>query len=390
MGATNTSKNNIHSNTGRVDYILANIYLTYIVGYLIIMVERKLGMLIDHDALIRATLCMCLSCLICILASAWHTEKKSGIFLNVIVSTEVFLLSLHMNDGKLLSILPIALLIGVTTISTICFLLFIKSDRGVRKQSAKYRCRQLFVIERFFAAALCPAILLVVGIQTVKLPDKSSELFESGYVQAEGVNVNDTAVAMSDDAVDQMNYEPHPVYDDAYMMSNNLERIKPIANAEEWDALTLEQKQDTMRAVTECELRYLGIPFPVEIQFVDLEEDKNTLAGYYTRDKHQISFNNYALKEYGNEQNLQTALHEVRHVYQGCMCDIYIRLSDEEKALDAFYGVDKWCDDFDNYKEKQKNEWSYQYMSVERDARLYAQKEADVYVSEIEKRLANQ
>lgn len=387
MSAMSNTKKRTCSHTGRVDYVLANIYLTYIVGYLILLAERKLGMATDHKDVIRAVLCMCVSCLICILASAWRTEKKSDILLNVVVSSELFFVALHMKDGKILSILPIALLIGVSILTAICFSIFLQSDKGICKQSFKNRCRQLFVIERFFTAAFCPVVLLIVCSQVFVLPRKINESNKAVSEQIVEIIIENT---LESETTETVTYDPHPVYGDEYMMSNNLERIKPIAYSEEWEDLTLEQRQDTMKAVTECELRYLGIPFTVEIKFVDMEEDKNTLAGYYSRSKHRITFNNYALKEQSNEENLKTALHEVRHAYQDCMCNIYKHLSDEEKALYTFYGVDNWCRDLENYGENSQDEASYYSLSLERDARSYAKEEAEVYISEIKKRLGDQ
>ncbi len=377
-------------NTGRVDYILANVYLTYIVGYLILLAERKLGMSPDSGSLVRATVCMCVSCLICILASCWHLENRTGLFLNVVVSAEVFLVSLHMNDGRLLSRLPAILVIGVTVLTIICFSIFLKSDQGVRKQSLKYRCRQLFVIERFFAATVCPVVVLVVCFNLIDIHKSYSEMTTASEEQTVAETIADDSYSLS--ASEDIDYTPKPVYGDEYRLGLNIDRIKPIASPEEWNALTLEERQDTIRAVIECELRYVGIPFPVEITFEDIEAgDQITTAGYYSPFLKQITINNYALMEYGNEENLNTALHEVRHIYQQCMCKIYKQLSEKERALISFWKVDKWCEDYESYEETRNQSYSaYQWMSVEMDARDYARKEAEVFLSEIKKCLGEQ
>lgn len=372
-------------NIGRVDYILANVYLTYIVGYIILLAEKKLGMFPDNGALVRATVCMCISCLICILASGWHQEKRTSLLLNVVVSAEVFLVSLHMNDGRLLSWLPAILAIGVTTLTIICFSIFLKSDQSVRKQSIKHRFRQVFVIERFFAATLCPMVVLVVYLNLINTY-KNAEVVtnvSNESVVAETM-VEDSSLVSETEDVD---YEPKPVYGDEYRLCKNIDRIKPIASAKEWDALTLEERQDTVRAVVECELRYVGIPFPVEIVFEDIGAGDQTItAGAYSHSLKRITINNYALMAYGNEENLNTALHEVRHIYQHCMCKIYKQLSEEERALISFWKVDKWCEDFESYEETRNQSFSaYQWMSVEMDARDYARKETEVYLSEIKK-----
>ncbi len=169
MSAMNIRKRNKYSPNGSMDYVLANIYLTYIVGYFILFVERKVGMLIEIEDLIRAIVCMCTSCFVCILATIRQSEGKIELLLNVIVSMEVFLVSLHMSGGRILFILPQILVIGVSLLTIICFFCFLQFDQSVRKQSAEYRFRQLFAIERFFAVAACPIVLLVVFCQISQL-----------------------------------------------------------------------------------------------------------------------------------------------------------------------------------------------------------------------------
>ena len=182
-------------------------------------------------------------------------------------------------------------------------------------------------------------------------------------------------------SLEESRFAAKPVYGDEYRLANNLDRIKPLALPGEWIELSIEGRKDAVVALIECELRYLGVSDKIEITFLD--EKRDTILGHYNAKEKSINISPKCLMEEGCYGNLNAALHEVRHAYQHCICEIYMRASDKEKALFAFDGVGQWCLDLANYEEAQEDYDTYYCLSVEKDARKYAETEAETYVHEI-------
>ena len=175
-------------------------------------------------------------------------------------------------------------------------------------------------------------------------------------------------------------YAINAIYGDEYRLGLNIDRIKPVVSEEEWEACSLEQRQDAVIAIIECEARYLGIPFRLQVKFTsDLRYETK---GYYSHGEHLICINNATLND-GGIDSLVTALHEMRHCYQHAMCDAYIKLTPEERNLFCFYGVDKWCENINNYVDGSEDYLGYLDQTLEADCRSYSYKEAQEYVREI-------
>lgn len=175
-------------------------------------------------------------------------------------------------------------------------------------------------------------------------------------------------------------YQINEIYGDEYRLGLNIERIKLVVS-EEWESLTLEQRQDTTTAIAECQARYFGIPFRLTVKFSD--DMPYEIKGYYSHSEHLICINNEALIKDGGIAALVTTLHEMRHCFQHCMCDAFIKLSPEQRNLYCFYGVDKWCENINNYIDGEENYYEYRDQTLEEDARSSAYKESKVYVNEI-------
>lgn len=177
-------------------------------------------------------------------------------------------------------------------------------------------------------------------------------------------------------------YRVNPIYGDEYRLGLNIERIKPAVDEEEWESLSLAERQDTVVAIIECEARYLGIPYKIDIQFSDDMDYEN--KGYYSHSEHLICINNDGLRKDGGEAAMLTAIHEVRHCYQEALCETYAKLTPEERNLYCFSGVDKWCENINNYVDAEENYYAYRYQVMEADSRRYSQESSAVYAREIE------
>ena len=112
--------------------------------------------------------------------------------------------------------------------------------------------------------------------------------------------------------------------------------------------------------------------------------------GYYSHSEHLICINNDGLRKDGGEAAMLTAIHEVRHCYQEALCETYAKLTPEERNLYCFSGVDKWCENINNYVDAEENYYAYRYQVMEADSRRYSQESSAVYVREIENLLGQE
>jgi len=179
----------------------------------------------------------------------------------------------------------------------------------------------------------------------------------------------------------QEEYRVAEVYGDEYRLSENVDRMRILISEEEWDKASIEEKQDSLIAVVECQARYWGFPYKLNIVFSgDLPY---TTKGFYSHSEHLICINNNAVLRDSASDNLVATLHELRHCYQHAMCDAYVKLSPEERNLYAFYGIDKWCENINNYKSGEDSYYEYCSQILEKDARSSSESEAGQYLVQI-------
>ncbi len=188
-------------------------------------------------------------------------------------------------------------------------------------------------------------------------------------------------VYVSDTIYEMEEYLISEVYGAEYRLDENLDRIKIMVNEEEWRESTLECQQDAVVAAAQCEARYLGIPFELNITFSD--DMEYIKKGYYNHSKHLVCINNDLLRRDGGFNTLIAVLHEIRHSYQWAMCDAYVKLSPEERSMYCFRGVDKWCENINNYVDGDEDYTEYFDQILETDCRNYSNREAYVYLNEI-------
>lgn len=243
---------------------------------------------------------------------------------------------------------------------------------------------------QFFVASLdtsfrlsCVILAIVSLVACVSIPVSYRKWVSNVYL--------DGAPYMSADFVDEQNIENivfektdymiSTVYGDECDLSNNIDRIRPIVFEDEWNELSLQQRQDTVVATVECEAYCMGIPYELEVVFTD-DMDYELKGSYYYKE-HTIYINNQTLVLDGNETALITLLHELRHCYQHAMCDVYVTLTPEQRNLYCFDGVDEWCENINNYVDSGDNYEDYCTQSLEDDARQYAERRMTAYVDTV-------
>lgn len=112
--------------------------------------------------------------------------------------------------------------------------------------------------------------------------------------------------------------------------------------------------------------------------------------GSYRNESRTIYINLEVLENGSAKDSLNTILHEMRHLYQANLVDIYCRLSTEEKKIAYFSELREWSESFDSYNTVSGDDYSIEeYMNyyteaIEIDARDYATNNIDRYYDAID------
>ena len=180
---------------------------------------------------------------------------------------------------------------------------------------------------------------------------------------------------------DEADYQVRIVYGDGYSLDKNIDRLKYLVDEDSWNNLDLKEKQECITALVEYEAYNMGLPFELLIQFSD--DMRYETKASYSNDSHLIRINNEALMKDKCSQNLVSAFHELRHCEQNIICDIYSRLSSEERNLRYFQGVEEWCKNLNNYSDGYDDYDEYFSQPLEDDARRYSVKRAEEFEEQI-------
>lgn len=174
------------------------------------------------------------------------------------------------------------------------------------------------------------------------------------------------------------------VYGDEYRLYNNLDTISLIADEKVWAEASYEKRIQVYEAVALCEARHVGIPFQIQIVFT--KDLPNNIRGCYSHQTKTVSFNANLVMELSAEETLNVILHELRHVYQRSMTDLYYKLTPQERALTYFEEVRTWAENYETYISGRSEDAYLGYLSqpVERDSRNYASQKSVLYLKEIE------
>lgn len=230
-----------------------------------------------------------------------------------------------------------------------------------------------------------------LGVMVLILIPLSIRFSESGNLP------EDTHYEVAGETVSQFDgtYEVAQAYDDKYKLSNNMDVIKKIRHNEEFQSLSFEEKCEVVEKIAFCEARYLGVP-KITLRFDELSD---TMLGKYDHSTKIVTINSKPLKDGSlpggsNEEVLRCVCHEIRHVYQYLLSEMYIDASPEQRNLLAFTseGVADWIDNFENYYSTNEMSTKEEYIlytlqPVEKDAKAWSEASVKEYFDAIDKEI---
>ena len=106
---------------------------------------------------------------------------------------------------------------------------------------------------------------------------------------------------------------------------------------------------------------------PATVVVSSYSESLKNISSMYERDKNQIIVNEKALDELNSVELFATIMHEGRHAYQ------WQQILNPEKSVEDKDLIEKWRDEFLNYKQDLANENDPEYLrlAIEVDAVAY-------------------
>lgn len=163
-------------------------------------------------------------------------------------------------------------------------------------------------------------------------------------------------------------YEDHGI-------EKNFDTIKRIYDNDEWQSLTTEQKHETVKAIFDCECKYLGVNNAVSLEFSD-----NLPSSLYYEVRAQYDSNNRkvmikdGLLDYDNDEVFMVIAEEVYHAYEHDMMELYSQtLTESQKSLWCFKDVGAWIKNNDSYVIGSNSSYeAYESQPIEEAAKEYA------------------
>ena len=115
--------------------------------------------------------------------------------------------------------------------------------------------------------------------------------------------------------------------------------------------LLLSRKKETVKAIFDCESKYLGVQNAVSLEFSD-----NLPSSLYYEVRAQYDSNNRkitikdGLLDYDNDEVFMVIAEEVYHAYEHDMMELYSQtLTESQKSLWCFKDVGAWIKNNDSY-----------------------------------------
>lgn len=168
-------------------------------------------------------------------------------------------------------------------------------------------------------------------------------------------------------------------------ISNNMKTILMLQE-DEWIKLSTQEKLNVIQTVANIESYYLGLPNELNVGVVNLPE--YTLAEY-SDSTHTIYINLTHLENDQAQDILDSCCHEAFHAYQHRLVDAYNAAPDNTKNLRIYNKAALYVDEFNNYVDGDEDFYTYYLQECESDAREYAEKAVEDYMSRIYEYLEN-
>lgn len=158
-----------------------------------------------------------------------------------------------------------------------------------------------------------------------------------------------------------------------WTIANHIEELAKLHD-DTWKTLSVEEKLDVLQIVANIARTQLKIANELNVGAADLT---GTVLGYYSDPVHEIVIRTDVLLEKSSYEAVHIICHEANHSLEYRLVDAYNAVNEDLKNLSIFDSAVSYKDEFANYKENEKNYFTYATMECEMDSEIYAEQASD-------------
>ena len=143
-----------------------------------------------------------------------------------------------------------------------------------------------------------------------------------------------------------------------------------------WEAMTGQERLDTLERVLDLECDYLGLPYQLTLR----EMQSDTLWGSYSHSRRTVSINETLLEDGNRKQALSTLFHEVYHSVEHAMAQVFEQSDETLLQLQMFDSARVYSREFADYISSEEDYQAYRAQLVESDSRAYSEQRLRDYL----------
>ncbi|MBQ8184107.1 MAG: hypothetical protein IJ025_09455 [Clostridia bacterium] len=287
-------------------------------------------------------------------------NTRSGIFVGTILTIELMLFLLFAQYHFWVS----AVIIVSMVIFSGCLTgKIIEANERKRKITGRVRKKCNSCTNAIVAYLLCFVLILPAGIGVYEEYYKYSLSAEEWSKFVEWFNEEDEKTEEAQ--------KPTLPYEDK------------LAGLNDWDSLSVAEKERLIRTVALIEKDELGISNEVEIT-VFTEKMNDSTCGYYEDSSKEIFINYKYLNEGDMKAVLKTILHEMHHAFVHYTVENIDYESEFVKENFYYKQAWAWKENTENYISAEESFEKYKNQPIESDARTYAEERVNYYLQYIE------
>lgn len=303
-------------------YIVEHILLAAVLGYdLLHFLPKFIRIAAFDESVVCLAVCLLISCAVGILIT-WRDRKWQYICVNVLAGLGAYVAWTFMDylsSDRFRLILTIAVCVAIVGMGLAVFRRKKnESSNGDLKVDGRGNVPGLQIA--WLGAYLAAVTACIFMPISVKCMDDAE--IKSTYYEKVGYD------AVADDA-----YEPTYVYGDEYSLDNNIETIKNIDDSI-WSTISDAEKEATLQAVAYAYANDQGLGSKMQFVFSDDSYEDEYGKYEYNADQSTVYISTECLPD--SETACQAVIHQVYHIYQQELCDIYITLTDTQRAFWKF------------------------------------------------------
>ena len=243
------------------EYLLLNVCFGYAASFLVYEANIGfVGYISFYQSKAYTVLYMAVSCSLCCFFTYQRDRTKLGVLFNILIGASAYTLSLYWKSKHGLCALFVMITLIVIALVTILVFFQNRSKNHPFLPYLKKRLVFSFFRGRTIAAMIGAIAILLLPISYYLNP---SGVYTIEPIERQTEGATPARSSENGRVYQESDYIVNAVYGDEYRLTNHLDKIKCVASEELWDSLTLQQRQEAIVAVIECEARYLGIPYKI-------------------------------------------------------------------------------------------------------------------------------